>query len=291
MTLEPDFPSAPWARHCGVEPRRLHEALVTLSSDDASVSARDSAARQLLQQLSSLAPFCLSRYLPTAARRYGAGPPVSVLDDAIQHVAIVATTGRARFRGTHPSEAVAWCWSVLSNQVRSELRWQSRHQNIEPFAFPPELIQAAPTEAAMAVRRLRQDLLKYLRQTRTPRAAHSLFRAACCFLDHLMGAPLDRQIARWAGGRARQDLEPSQVRRARNRIYQYHRRGRLVLNELLEPARVHRVDESAGAGRARVERSAPMVLDPPVERAPEFVRIGGRSQEHGRRRRFQPSAP
>lgn len=255
MTLAPASSSAPWLRHAGVQPRRLHDALVTLSSEEASVSDRDSAARQLLRELAFLAPLCLSRCLRGVARAHEAARRNSILDDAIQHVATVATTGRARFRGTHPSEAVAWCSSVLTNQVRSELRWQSRHRRIDPFDFAPPA-QASAADAQIAVRHLQRDLLNHLEQTRTPRVARSLFRAACCYLDHLAGASLLHQIERWANQSDQAERGRSQMRRARNRIYQYHRRGRLVLNELLEPALVGRLGDRAAPISCRSRAAA-----------------------------------
>jgi hypothetical protein len=264
--------SAPAFGHCGVQPRRLHDALVTLSSESATVSDRDSAARQLLRELTFLAPLCLSRCLPSVARAYQAVRARSMLDDAIQHVATVATTGRARFRGTHPAEAVAWCSSVLANQVRSELRWQSRHRHIEPLDSVPPM-RAAAADARIAVSQLRQDLLHHLERTRTPRAAQSLFRAACCYLDHLTGTSLDRQIERWAGESEQGASEKVEMRRARNRIYQYHRRGRRVLNELLEPTLVGRLGSRAQQHSARLNHGRN--LDP-KRRAGRAARSGAR---------------
>jgi hypothetical protein len=275
VMLEPAASPVPRMGRCGLQPRHLHHALVTLSSEKASVSERDSAARQLLRQLAFLAPLCLSRCLPGVMRVQGTVRSGAMLDDAIQHVAAVVTTGRARFRGTHPFEAVAWCSSVLTNQVLSELRWQSRHRNLELFDFALPA-QASAVDARIAVGHLRRDLLNHLEQTRTPRVADSLFRAACCYLDHLAGTSLDQQIERWAGEGDRSVGNSSRMTRARNRIYQYHRRGRRVLNELLEPALVGRFGDRAGMRRPRAGRGRELHTEGARRRRARCGAPGGR---------------
>ena len=90
------LPLAPWSsinycwscfRHCGP-------------------SGSSQAARTLLGQLRSwVSNHGLSRYW----RWVRPANRAVLLEDAIQHVAVVASTGKTRFRGTTPAEAVVWC--------------------------------------------------------------------------------------------------------------------------------------------------------------------------------------
>ena len=220
----------------GVKLEVIHESLLVLANRDAAQTRRQSAARRLIEQLRVLVR-CW-RYT-----NYQSNPfrvPDSMVDDAIQHVALVASIGNSRFRGRHPREALAWCTRILQNHWASEWRWRSRFpQTAVDLGADGQRIglstgQVTATqpvqEFRIALSRLRERAKSHLHSTRQPRAANSLFAAVCCYLDNVSGVPLARQLERWGS-----PLQVAQARdwaRARNRIYQYHRRGRAILLEL-----------------------------------------------------------
>jgi hypothetical protein len=211
----------------------LSRALAVLADDRANLALRDNAARRLLTELQRLALQYRRRLrLRGPSRR----APESMLDDAIQHVALVASTGSSRFRGAHCAEAVAWCVRILENQLVTETRWHVRHglsldrsspePTRAPTVSPPELM----VEARDALQRLHEEVRLHLERTRRPADVPGLYRAVCCYLDHLAGVSLSAQIERFGACDTR--LEPAALRRARNRVYQLRRRGRQVLAEL-----------------------------------------------------------
>jgi hypothetical protein len=219
----------------------LLEALLVLAGGRASPAAREAAGRALLQQMRILAPARAFSTRRATVQGWPTPDAREVLDDCIQHVALVASTGSARFRGTTASEAVAWCSQVLANHIITEVRWrvgQRRRKSAwrDTILWPSGALTGSvqPTqgsgESVAALRQLRRAALAHLQQTRPPRAVQSLYRAVCCYLEHLAGLPLCIQVERWVG--AVEPAIPSECRRAQNRLYQYRRRGKQVLNEL-----------------------------------------------------------
>ena len=219
----------------------LHAALVLLATDIASRPARESAARVLLGQLRALAgrAWVASFAWSTAFRR--SGDFAEALEDAIQHVAIVASTGKTRFRGRHPSEAVAWCKRILLNFMSSESRRRVKMVGLLPVDrgsgrlaldhhLEGILWRHAGQEAALSLRSLDARVWSHLRRTRTLRAAETLYGAVREYLDYVSGqfdyAPHPRSFG--AG-------PPSTLiaKRARDRGYQHHTRARRILAELL----------------------------------------------------------
>lgn len=216
------------------------DALRQLARDDVNSASREIAARVLLVEL---------RRLAKSRRRLGRNGHLTsnlavsgwAVDDAIQHAALVACTGNTRFRGTDQREAVAWCTRVLTNYLLSELRVHLRERNassvperdLETNGHSTERAALTtvppPQENRCALMSLRERVRRHLMQTRSRRAATSLFDAVCCYLDHVAGVPLDMQVVRW--GQHRGIAPGGWLRRARNRVYQYHRRGRAVLLE------------------------------------------------------------
>jgi hypothetical protein len=94
-------------------------------------------------------------------------------------------------------------------------------------------------EPAAAVTRLvvtdfcdpREPMMKHVHAILALLAATDPYRAVCCYLEHLGGMPLDQQLELWAPHR--EATAPDQIRRARNRLYRYHLRGKRVLAEVL----------------------------------------------------------
>jgi hypothetical protein len=236
-----------WQRRHGkslADAQALLDALSVLGSDGAAQKHRELAALQLLRQLRILAPlWAHKKFRPSGGIGSRAG--IHDIGDAIQHVALVASTGKARFRGAHPGQAMVWCERIFVNHLVSELRWRSRQAGRRRVlaeterhdsAVAPTGVSAAEGVAAgltaLVLDRLRVDALKHLERTRRPDSAESLYRAVCCYLEHVGGVALDRQLERWAP--RREPGAPDQLRRARNCLYRYHLRGKRVLAEVLE---------------------------------------------------------
>lgn len=234
----------------------LYAALRLLAADEESRPARDEAARILLSQLRLLAGRALSARFSWANWLRRSRDLGETLEDAIQHVAVAASTGSSRFRGRHPSEAVAWCQRVLSNFLTSESRRRARNLTLlageRDAAIRLEshlegvVWHHADQEAALLLLKLEARVWKHLTQTRTREASESLYRAVCRYLGYLAGHP--EQIS----GRCElsEESHPAEscseethpgatpcaraARRARDRRYQHHRRARRILAELLE---------------------------------------------------------
>lgn len=219
----------------------LYGALQCLASDAASQQVRDAAARILLSQLRVLSRRAsFARFSSSAGFRYAGGLEES-LEDAIQHVAIVASTGTSRFRGGHPNEAVAWCQRVFSNFLTSESRRRARNvslagderggagarleAHLEGIAW-----RHPGQDAALFLLRLESRVWSHLTQTRTREASESLYRAVRKYLAYLAGYPEQAAPARPS---ASEHSCSQAARRARDRQYQHHRRARQILAEVL----------------------------------------------------------
>jgi hypothetical protein len=225
-----------------VDAEALYAALRLLSVDDASAGARNRAASVLLAQLRALSS-CTSVVLLSWSRAFRArGHFEEAVEDAIQHAALVASTGSSRFRGQHPNEAVCWCRRILSNFLASEARRGAR--TVELFerergdstaAAPPDLEAGlwrhAGQESALSLLRLESRVRAHLEQTRTRGASESLYRAVLRYLRYLAG---QSEPGRGGPEPSPETSHPEAARRARDRRYQHHRRARRVLAELLE---------------------------------------------------------
>jgi hypothetical protein len=233
----------------------LREALTLLATDRESQPARDRAARILLKQLRTLANRAvLARFARWSAFRRR-GELAEVLEDAIQHVALVASTGQARFRGQHPSEAVAWCQRIFMNFLASESRRRARTVLLAGDERESRALLSdahlegvswrnAGQETALILLRLEGCVRNHLQQTRTPSAFESLYRAVRRYLRYITGHPEHGAT----GGALPGDGAGSQAaRRARDREYQRHSRARRVLAEVIA-AEVLR-HAAAGEGR------------------------------------------
>jgi hypothetical protein len=220
----------------------LYGALRLLSADGASAVARNGAARVLLVQLRALSS-CTSVVLFSWSRAFGArGHFEEAVEDAIQHAALVASTGSSRFRGRHPNEAICWCRRILSNFLASEARRRARtvelfegERGASTAGAPPDLEGAlwrdAGQESALSLLRLESRVREHLEQTRTRGASESLHRAVLRYLDYLAGQP---EKGPDGAEPSPETSHPEAARRARDRRYQHHRRARRILAELLE---------------------------------------------------------
>lgn len=219
----------------------LYAALTLLATDIGTRRARDAAARTLLGQLRLLSSRAwLARFSWSAALRRS-GDFAAATEDAIQHVAVVASTGKSRFRGGHPREAVAWCRRIFLNFLTSESRRRARTVSVPrgevgdgaaPLPAQLEGIAWRPAsqEAALLLRRLEARVWSHLRSTRSLGASRSLYRAVRDYLRYISGQP--EQAASSSELATGAPLSIS-ARRARDRRYQYHSRARRILAELL----------------------------------------------------------
>lgn len=224
-----------------IDAEALYAALRLLSVDDGSAVARNRAARVLLLQLRALSS-CTSVVLFSWSRALGArGDFEEAVEDAIQHAALVASTGSSRFRGRCPNEAVGWCRRILSNFLASEARRRARtvelferERGASPAGMPPHLEASwrhAGQESALSLLRLEGRVRAHLERTRTRSASESLYRAVLRYLEYLAG---QSEAARREPEPSLETSHPEAARRARDRQYQHHRRARRVLAELLE---------------------------------------------------------
>jgi hypothetical protein len=223
------------------EPRRLdadvlYSALTLLAADGEEQPERDRAARALLEQLRVFSGRrVVSRFAEASAFRRS-GDIADAIEDAIQHVALVASTGSSRFRGSHPSEAVAWCQRILVNFLTSESRRRARTALRMPDEQRATLLMAshlegvawrqAGQETALSLRGLCGEVWRHLQRTRPPSACNTLYRAVRRYLEEVWGPAHERSSPpRKACSAA--------ARRARDRGYQRHRRARRILAELV----------------------------------------------------------
>lgn len=219
----------------------LHAALVLLATDLASPRAREGAARILLGQLRALAGRAWVASFSWSAAFRRSSDYAETLEDAIQHVAVVASTGKSRFRGRHPSEAVAWCKRIILNFLSSESRRRARTVPLLPrdagsgamtldHHLEGVVWRQAGQELALSLRSLERRVWSHLRRTRTLRASQTLYSAVREYLDYVSGQREHAPRGRSRGGGAR---STPAARRARGREYQHHTRARRILAELL----------------------------------------------------------
>jgi hypothetical protein len=222
-----------------LDPFALHDAIAVLASDCGTNSSRELAARKLLEQLRQLARGrAMNRLLSNPRyRAYGD----DLIQDAIQHAAIAAFAGGARFRGSTPEAAVAWCLRILGNYVRLEARRRGPVQD-EPLdlvarqgetSSPSEGVHwhAAAPDARIILSSLEARVRAHLKRTRSHRAAKSLYRAVCSYIADVTGnATHTKKGVSRASAAAGSDAQ----RKARDRTYQHHHRARGVLAELKE---------------------------------------------------------
>jgi hypothetical protein len=226
------------------EPRRrvdavaLRDALVLLSSGCKSAERREQAARQLLAQLRRLARARALAGLLSKPGYRACGD--DLIEDAIQHTAIAACCGAARFRGSTPPAAVAWCLGILRNYARAEVRRRALRQSDTSFLEAPQLAgdttryegllwHAAAQETQVILGSLDSQLRAHLQRTRSQRAAKSLYQAVRSYVVEVTGAH-ERDSPPAPSAPANRNASPQ--RKARDRAYQHHHRARRILAEV-----------------------------------------------------------
>jgi hypothetical protein len=184
-------------------------------------------------------------------RALGAEEVENLIADAVQSLALVASTSESHFRGVGEASARAWCRSVLLNHVSNELRARKARQSVHPADL-------RATWTASDDRRLEtigtagerpldaQELANAFRVLRAVRAhvfsghrrrdAETTMRAIWCYLAYMSGAPLEEQVRALRVDEGLASDAPNECaadsRRWRNRVYKLRERGRRALHGL-----------------------------------------------------------
>lgn len=155
--------------------------------------------------------------------------------DILQHLLLRASTGTARFRGATEGEAHAWCRRVIYNKAVDLVTITNREEHVEAVKSSAVPVAAAPVasdgEVSAASKRI-QAMIGRVEETivRTSRAndAPGLLTSFRCHVDARLGASIEAQIEKyaWTGEHANAVRSEDELVRARNRVYQWRKRGR-----------------------------------------------------------------
>ena len=192
--------------------------LEVLADDDATWEAREQAARGLYETLRHFGPGLVRRLRPHT--------PDHVIEEAIHKVVIKAALGTSRFRGTDERAARSWCNKILQHYVIDYFRARRRVVDGEHLPTPATAREADPVVArdlATLLDLLHTALLRLTRERDRPTVLHNV---KIHLEARVLGAEIDEQIERWA--RPEDPADPTALRRARDRVYQYRRRGKVA---------------------------------------------------------------
>ncbi len=200
---------------------------VLAADDDGSVRsrrARDEACTAIYRVLDG--------WVPALVRR---GAPCRLTDDdamdILQHVVDKAALGTARFRGQSEGEARQWVKRIVANKAIDICRRA-------PVAAPPSSSLGARRELVTepherideeALRAAFDAIEETLVRTHRRNDADTLVRALRCHMEARLGsASIDEQIDRYGfqGAYANEPRDDAGRRKARDRVYQYRKRGR-----------------------------------------------------------------
>ena len=227
------------------EPMGLAHTLQVLADRTAGPAERDTAGRSLLT-------WCQAR-VPAALRKDFRGDAID--DDWLEeaqhriHLAVASQSSTNRFRGTTDGEAAAWCLAIANNATRDRLRQRKRERadaHIEERSdgktarAVTDVAHVEPDAAAMIESRL-APLAAALAAARAAGAIGPVRHAhVICFVEHRLGlATIEQQIERRSPP---QRPGPQSWKQARDRIYQYRKRGARevagVLSQLVAEGRL-----------------------------------------------------
>lgn len=208
----------------------LFEALCALrEADPENVALRERAARRFCSEMERWAPAVLRSAF---GDRWGhaLGPrSADFIADAVQGVALAASSSAHHFRGQNEASARAWCRKLLVSHVANELR--ARRSRIPLVEVPAQLLPATeqdlesmrPAASVQLVDALRllQSVRAIVMATHRPRDAESTMRAVWCYLEYVSGATLEEQVRAVCG----KDGD----RRSKNRVYKLRERGKRAI--------------------------------------------------------------
>ncbi len=206
----------------------LVSCLLLLSADRVTVAERNNAARLVLGNVRGwVGPF-LRRASPCHLDE----------DDereVVQHLLTRCCTGSAKFRGNTDGEAHSWCRRVFQNKARDLCRQRRRLalKELEPDSGPakserPGLV--IQSEFNRIIEAIVQELTRLHRE----QDLESLRRSLRCHIEARFGATIEEQIESY--GFSQESLQPEAAAaaiKARNRVYQYRKRGRAAGCEAL----------------------------------------------------------
>lgn len=198
----------------------LSACLMHLASLDTPPRERNEAARRLYVLLGDWVPRLVKGMAPCRLSDDDAM-------DVLQHVVDKACLGGARFRGTTEGEAHAWVKRVVANKsidlCRARRGITNDETEIERVPDSHDVADPGPLRAAV------EEIREALGRLHRPNDARTLARAFECHLEARVGAAdIDDQIERYGyeGANAAEPRDEAGKVRARNRVYQYRKRGR-----------------------------------------------------------------
>jgi len=214
----------------------LWENLRLLANDEAGAQPRERAAGALYREL--------RRFAKSVIRRRAHDVPEPVIEEAIHKVVLEASLGHARFRGEDERSARAWCNRILQRYAIDYFRGQ-RHQVPEEDA--PELRASADDDPLLIadIESLLDQLVATLPRLHRARDLAAVVQNLKIHLEaRLMGRSLDEQVIDYIPSDATKGEEGE--RKARDRVYQWRRRGKLAacnaLASLLESGELNATD-------------------------------------------------
>lgn len=214
----------------------LWELLKILADDEIPRARRETAATDLYRMVKRFGG-------GTIRRRFSSLPQV-VVDEAIHKVVLEASLGRSRFRGEDDRAARAWCNRILQ---RYAIDYYRSRRNKVALDDAPAVVAPADDDPVFAadLEHLFGLVLKSLVRLHRPRDLERVQDNVRIHLEaHLLGEEIDAQIGRWADPGP--DPEKTALRRARDRVYQYRRRGKVAacaaITALLESGEIGAVE-------------------------------------------------
>jgi DNA-directed RNA polymerase specialized sigma24 family protein len=198
----------------------LCACLMLLAALDTPTRERNDAARRLYTLLGDWVPRLVKGIAPCRLSDDDAM-------DVLSHVLDKACLGGARFRGTTEGEAHAWVKRIVANKsidlCRARRGMTSDEGELERIPDSHDVADPGPLRAAV------EEVREALGRMHRPNDAKTLARAFECHLEARVGAAdIDDQIERYGydGPHATEPRDEASKLRARNRVYQYRKRGR-----------------------------------------------------------------
>jgi DNA-directed RNA polymerase specialized sigma24 family protein len=161
------------------------------------------------------------------------------VDETVQHLLTRCALGTSRFNGSSEGEAHSWCMRVVLNKGRDICRERRRNVSTtreddegEPRSFEPAVeadLRPLAIESLQEIFAAIQDELPRLHRKQD---IEGLVRSVRCHVEARMGASLEEQVTEYGGDVPEGEGEKALVR-ARNRVYQYRKRGREAACEAL----------------------------------------------------------
>ncbi len=228
----------------------LHEILLGLGDPNTQVSDRRDLTRLLREQLRWLPRWLRSRY-----------PDLSDddVDIVTDYVCDKASIGAERYRGVYgESSANAWVKTMARHRAIDILRKRQRAQNAMPRILAREALrqqqELEEAEDAALTQDVWRRICRYLEDSGSARTARAGEQFMHLGLEQLWGyKSTDQQV--FDQQLAQHGVNPSELGKARNLLYQRRRRGRVALAGLLHELVTRSLLDGEDAERfARINR-------------------------------------